>query len=287
MKATSLLAEGTRRLGAAGVENPAGDARLILLHAAGWTRNDLAVDPERPVGKIAANTFLSLVDRRAAREPLSHLTGRRGFWTLDFEVGRDVLDPRPDSESLIEAALDLFPAQDAAIRVLDLGVGSGCLLLSVLAERPHATGIGVDLSPGALAVARVNAEASGLSSRAEFAIGSWGQGIDGQFDLVLCNPPYIESGAIDALAPEVSRYEPVLALDGGPDGLDAYRAVAPDIFRLLAPGGAAVVEAGAGQMDEIANLFACAGLCERERRTDLGGIPRAGVFVHAVGESAA
>ncbi len=278
MKASDLLAEGTRRIEAARIENPIGDARQLLMHVTGWTRTGLAADPDRAVDDGVAGAFRALVGRRADREPLSHLIGRRGFWTLELEVGRDVLDPRPDSETLIEAALDRFPERTAPLSVLDLGVGSGCLLLSFLAERPNATGVGVDLSPAALAVARRNAMSTGIADRVGLVCGCWGRGIERRFDLILCNPPYIESGVIGGLAPEVSCHEPRLALDGGADGFAAYRAVAPEIARLLDPQGAAIVEAGAGQIDGIVALFAGEGLACCGQRKDLGGVARAGIF---------
>jgi release factor glutamine methyltransferase len=277
-KLPAVLREVARLLSTAEIENAVGDARLLVAQATGLTRTDLVACPETEIGPDAVALLAALVQRRMAREPMSHLTGRRGFWTLEFEVGPAVLDPRPDSETLVEAALDQFPGKQAAISVLDLGTGSGCLLLSVLTERACAWGVGVDLSPDALAVAANNAADAGLGERARFLCGNWGQAVAGPFDLVLCNPPYIQSGEIEGLAPEVACFEPHLALDGGVSGYDAYREVGSEIARLLAPDGAAVVEAGAGQMPEIARLFSASALKLQDVRKDLGGIERAAIF---------
>ena len=273
-----LLREVARLLSTANIENAAGEARLLVAHATGLTRTDLVAQPDKKISPETATLLAALVERRMAREPMSHLIGRRGFWTLEFAVGPAVLDPRPDSETLVEAALDQFPDKLTAMSVLDLGTGSGCLLLSVLSERPSAWGMGIDLSSDALAVAARNAADAELGGRARFLCGNWGQAIAGSFDLILCNPPYIQSGEIEGLAPEVANFEPYLALDGGISGYDAYREVGPEIARLLAPDGAAVVEAGAGQMSEIARLFSASALRVQEVRKDLGGIERAAIF---------
>ena len=273
-----LLRQVAQLLRTADIETAAGDARLLMAQATGLSHSQLVTDPDRKITSDAARSLAELVERRRAREPMSHLTGRRGFWSLEFAVGPAVLDPRPDTETLVEAALNLFPDRQAALSVLDLGTGSGCLLLSFLTEREGAWGVGVDFSPEALAVAIRNAVDSGLGDRARFLCGDWGQAIEGRFDLILCNPPYIESGAIEGLAPEVANFEPRLALDGGVGGYDSYWAVAPEIARLLARGGAAVVEAGAGQMPEIARIFGASGLAFQEARNDLGGVARAGIF---------
>ena len=274
----SVLLAAARHLSEADIDNAAREARLLVAMATGLSQASLIADPDQILAPEAAARLAALVERRRAHEPMSHLIGRRGFWTLEVEVGPAVLDPRPDSESLIEAALDFFPDEAAALSVLDLGTGTGCLLLSVLSERRHALGVGVDRSPAALAVAARNAVAAGLDARARFVCGDWGQGLDGTFDLILCNPPYIQSEAIEGLAPEIVNFEPRLALDGGLSGFDCYRAIAPDIARLLAVNGVAVVEAGAGQMEEIAVLFGAEDLVLQEVRRDLGGIERAGVF---------
>jgi release factor glutamine methyltransferase len=214
-----------------------------------------------------------VVARRARREPVSRIVGRREFWSLDFMLSPATLDPRPDSECLIEAALAAAP-EDAATLVLDLGTGSGCLLLAFLSERKRATGLGVDLSADAVATARENAARLGLAERARFAVGDWGAGVTGGFDLILCNPPYIPAGDIEGLAPEVAHHDPRLALAGGEDGLEAYRELAPELARLLRPRGRAVLEVGHGQADAVGRLMAAAGLSTHARRADLGGIER-------------
>lgn len=267
------LDDAARTLDAVGIEAPRGDARLLLAHAAGVTLTALTTDPGRALTPDAASRFAGLVRRRRAREPVSHLLGKREFWSRDFIVGPAVLDPRPDSETLIEAALEFLPAGSAA-GVLDLGVGSGCLLLTLLAERPRARGLGVDLSPAAIEVARQNAARLGVADRASFCVGDWGAAVGGRFELILCNPPYIASGALATLAPEIALHEPRLALDGGPDGYAAYRAIAGQTARLLAPGGIMLVEAGLGQLADIIDIFSTEGCRLVAQTRDLGGVAR-------------
>jgi len=264
----------TARLAAAGVEDARREARLLLAHALGTGTATLIADPARALDRAAQERFNALVDRRAAREPMSHILGRREFWSLDFAVTRDVLDPRADSETLVEAALALFPDREAPLAVLDLGTGTGCLLLAVLAERPGARGLGVDASAAALRIAAGNADRLGLGARASFRQGDWGDGLTGRFDLILCNPPYIPAAAIAALAPEVAHWEPRTALDGGADGLDAYRTLAGQFNRLLEPKAVAVVEVGDKQADAVAEIFAAAEMVVDSRRRDLSGIER-------------
>jgi release factor glutamine methyltransferase len=207
--------------------------------------------------------------------PVAHILGQQGFWTLDLAVSPATLIPRADSEALVEAALEAFPAPEAPLRVLDLGTGTGCLLLAVLAERPRAFGVGVDLVPAAAALAAANAARNDLQDRAAFLAGDWAGALSGRFDLVLSNPPYIESAAIPGLMPEVARHEPLSALDGGADGLDAYRRLVTLLPVLLAQGGAAVLELGFGQRQAVEGLARAAGLTPAGCRQDLGGIERA------------
>jgi release factor glutamine methyltransferase len=218
----------------------------------------------------------ALVQRREVGEPLAYITGRRAFWTIELEVGPGVLVPRPDSETLIEAAAEHF-AGSAPARVLDLGTGPGTLLLAALAEWPLATGIGVDGSAAALAYARRNAERLGLAERCRFQQGDWGAGLSEIFDLILCNPPYVEAGA--DLPRDVAEWEPREALFAGADGLDAYRRLAPDIARLLQPGGVACVEIGQGQEAAVAALMEAKRL-RVSSRADLAGITRCLVLTH-------
>lgn len=267
------LALATRRLAEAGVDSARLDARLLLASVAGLSASAVLLDPGRALAADAEAAFAVLVDRRCRREPVSRILGKREFWSLDFAVSLATLDPRPDSETVVEAALAQFPPSPAK-RVLDLGCGSGCLLLAVLSERPGWTGVGTDIASDAVAVSRTNARTLGLDSRARFEIGDWDKGLAGPFDLILSNPPYIATGEIADLAPEVARFEPRRALDGGADGLDAYRQLGPALTRLLAADGRAVLELGRGQADAVASIMADAGLPEIERRRDLRGVER-------------
>ena len=228
--------------------------------------------PGRPVGVAR---FGAALNARLAHVPMAHILGRQGFWTLDLAVSPATLIPRPDSESLVEAALEAFPDAEAPLRVLDLGTGTGCLLLAVLSERPRAFGIGVDRELAAAALAAANAAANGLAERSAFLAGDWAGALVGTFDLVLSNPPYIESSAIPALMPEVARHEPGLALDGGADGLDAYRLLVAALPGLLAPGGIAVLELGQGKRAAVEALALAEGLRPLSCRPDLGGVDRA------------
>lgn len=268
-----------RALGArfreAGLASPELDARLLVAAAARCDPADLIRWPDRPLDGAEAARLDAMAARRAAREPVSRILGRREFWGLDFALGPATLDPRPDSETLVETALALLANRPGRLRILDLGTGTGCLLLALLSERPDARGLGVDCAPAAIDVARRNAAALGLAARATFQVGDWGENVDGPFDLVVSNPPYIPSAEIDQLEPDVYRYDPRAALDGGLDGLDAYRVIAPHLPRLLAPGSAVVFEIGAGQSDAVSALLASEGLRVEIKVADLSGIPRA------------
>ena len=260
-----------RCLADAGVEQPRREARLLAAHVMGEPAAAMP-DLARPVERAA---FAAVVARRAAREPLALITGRRGFWTLELEVSADTLVPRPDSETLVEAALAHAPAAE---RVLDLGTGTGCLLLAVLASCPGAFGVGVDVSLAACRLAARNAAANGLAGRCAFLAGDWAAALRGRFDVILCNPPYIESAALAGLMPEVRLFEPARALDGGAGGLDAYRRLLPTLGDLLAAGGVAVLEVGAGQDAAVERLAAQAGLVHLGTRADLAGVARAVVL---------
>ena len=249
-------------------ETPRLDAELLMAHALGVERAALLLDPSR---YAVPEAFAMLVERRLAHEPVAYIVGYRDFWTIRLAVGPGALIPRPDSETLIEAALDHFGARSPH-HVLDLGTGPGTLLLAALAEWPAATGLGIDASEAALTLARANAEALGLAARAAFRVGDWMAGVAGSFDLILCNPPYIADG--EALMPDVVRYEPASALFAGVDGLDDYRRIIPMLPDYLAPGGAAVLEIGSTQHMLVAELAEAAGFAVRYRR-DLGGRDRA------------
>ena len=267
MTVGDALRQGAALLAAAGVDNPALDARLLLAHAMGLDQASLLRDR----GAAAPDGLWRVLERRAAREPLAFITGRQGFWTLELEVSRETLIPRADSETLVEVVLR---ARRAVRRVLDLGTGTGCLLLAVLSEYPGAWGLGIDLAPGAAALAGRNARVAGLGGQAAFMAGDWATAIDGQFDVVLSNPPYIRAGDMAGLMPEVAGFEPRRALDGGADGLDAYRVLIAALPGLLAPDGLAVFEVGAGQAAPVSSLAAAAGFGTAVR-ADLGGVDRA------------
>ena len=244
-------------LRAGGVPGPELDARLLVCHVCGLAHERFAAMPERVVSEAEKKAIRHAVKRRCAREPVSRIMGFREFWGLEFEISPQTLDPRPDTETLVQAGLEL--AADAGgqepLSVLDLGTGSGCILVSLLNELASATGLGTDVSLEALAVARANAARHGVASRARFICASWDAGVNEQFDLLVANPPYIPSADIPALEPEVARFDPVIALDGGSDGLAAYRRIVPALHDLLKPGGWALFEVGAGQSEAVSALL--------------------------------
>jgi release factor glutamine methyltransferase len=262
------------QLSAAGIAEARREARLLVAAALGTDLASVIGYPERCLDARQSARLAELASRRAAREPAARLLGRREFWSLDFALTPETLVPRPDSETLIEAVLAHLPQRQAALRILDLGTGSGCLLLGLLSELPQAGGVGVDLSPGAAAAARANAGLLGLADRASFFVGSWGDALCGAFDVIVANPPYVESGAIADLEPEVALYEPRLALDGGADGMEAYRALAPLLASLLTADGIVAVEVGLGQAEPVGALLETEGLSVSEVRSDLGRIAR-------------
>jgi release factor glutamine methyltransferase len=269
----SCMAAAADRLKAAGIDQPRREGRLLLAYALGLDPATVIGHPEYPVSD--RDGFLALVEQRARGVPMAHILGRREFWSLDFRVTPDTLDPRPDSETLVEAALAALAGRRGdALSVLDLGTGTGCLLLAVLSELPCADGTGVDLSQAAAAIARENARRLGLDARCRFVVGDWAAAIHSRFDLILSNPPYIPKGEIVALQREVARFEPRLALDGGPDGLDAYRRIGAELPRLLQPDGIAILEVGAGQWGPVAGMMRDAGLRVGAPRADLAGVER-------------
>ncbi|WP_066682719.1 peptide chain release factor N(5)-glutamine methyltransferase [Sphingomonas sp. CCH9-E2] len=262
----AALADAAARITSA---TPRLDAELLMAHALGVSHQDLLL---KHLGDPAPASFDALVERRLAHEPVAYITGSRGFWTVEIGVGPGVLVPRADSETLIEAAVAHFAGSAGPGRVLDLGMGPGTLLLAALAEWPGATGVGVDASDTALDYARRNAAALGIAERVDLRRGDWATDLHGQFDLILCNPPYIGVG--EELGPEVRDHEPPAALFAGADGLDDYRRVIPDLPRLLAPGGIAVLEIGWTQGEAVSALMRGAGL-DPVLHHDLGGRPRA------------
>jgi release factor glutamine methyltransferase len=256
------------------VESPTIDARLLLEAAGPVTRADILSDPHRVLADDAEARLEDFVSRRERREPVSQILGRKGFWTLMLNVSPGVLTPRPETETILDVVLPAF-APERAFSVLDLGVGSGAILLSILAERPKAKGLGIDVSEDALAIARDNAAQLGLERRTALLRSDWTAGLaDGSFDLVVANPPYIPTADIETLEPEVRNHDPRLALDGGPDGLDAYRLLAPEILRVLRPGGMFAVEIGVGQSADVTALFQAAGADAVVVHNDLATHPR-------------
>lgn len=249
-------------------DTPRLDAELLMAHALGTSREDLLL---RHLDDPAPAAFDALLARRLAHEPIAYITGTRAFWTIDLAVGPGVLIPRADSETLIEAAIDHFGAGGPAA-ILDLGTGPGTLLLAALAQWPDATGLGIDKSAAALAMAKANADQLGLTDRATFRPGDWASGVAQRFDLVLCNPPYI--GASEHLPLDVAAYEPHEALFAGPDGLDDYRIIIPQLSSLLKPGGLAALEIGHRQAEAVSAMVAGVGMTASLRH-DLAGRPRA------------
>jgi release factor glutamine methyltransferase len=288
----ATLRHATSRLGKGGIARPQAEARILLEAATGLSRAAIIGFPERPLAREQLSEMERLVGRRVQREPISKILGWREFWSLDFRVTGDTLDPRPDSETLIEAVLARIGETHAPLRILDLGTGTGCLILALLSELPNARGLGIDISKDALSIAQFNAEHLGLGGRAEFKIGDWGRDISPgvfapelpgafapeRFDVIVSNPPYIETAALATLEPEVVRHDPRLALDGGREGLDAYRRLAPDAARLLKEGGLLALEIGQGQGDAVREILREAGLESTAAATDLAGIERCLLF---------
>ena len=274
-RASAILTEG-------GIEAPRAEARILLGHVIGASREELLLGHKNDLAESNFDELMRLASRRAAREPIAYLTGEREFWGLSFGVTRDTLIPRPESETLIEAALVFArKAADGSPRILDIGTGSGCLLISLLCELPGAEGVATDTNFAALAVAKSNAARHGVASRANFIAASWGGTLTPAFDIIVANPPYIAEGDRASLMPDVAAYEPAEALFAGISEMDAYRALAPDLARLVAPGGRVIIELGEGLGSSVATLFAASDLEECGRREDLAGIERCAIFSRA------
>jgi release factor glutamine methyltransferase len=263
-----LLAAATARLKAAGCDTPTLDARLLLQAAAGFTREELILGPDRQLSPAELARFEDFVARRGRHEPVSRILGEREFYGRSFIVTPATLDPRPDTETLIDAA---FPLMPPGARILDLGTGTGAIAVTLLAERPDASGVATDLSPEALDVAARNAARNGVADRLQFLQGAWYSPVHGGFDLIVSNPPYIPAGDIAGLDADVRDFDPVLALAGGADGLDAYRAIASGAAAHLDAGGHVLVEIGAGQAEDVTAVFAENGFLLASRHGDLGG----------------
>ncbi|MBS0534535.1 MAG: peptide chain release factor N(5)-glutamine methyltransferase [Proteobacteria bacterium] len=282
LKTDASIAEAQRMMAQAfrlaGLDSPEADARLLLGHALRLDRARLLSQSDRLLEAREIEAVQGLAARRLRHEPVARILGRKEFWNLTLQVSDAVLVPRPETETVVELALDLIAhdgPRDEPLRILDIGTGTGALLLALLSELPKASGVGTDVSMRALEIARVNAAQNELAARTQFVCCNLADGVGGPFDLVVSNPPYIARAEIETLQPEVRDYDPALALDGGTDGLDFYRAIAREAARLLAPDGHLVVELGAGQEAPVARLFQTAGLTVEPARPDLAGIPRA------------
>ena len=269
------------RLGDAGVPDPWRDARLLLAAVLDVDVAALMGEPETALAPARAERFADMIAQRCRRWPVSRILGAREFWSLPLIVTDATLDPRPDSETVVDAVLERVAAPASACRILDLGTGSGCLLVALLSALPGASGVGVDRDSAALETARANAARVGVDDRARFVVGNWAHGLTGTFDVIVCNPPYLRTDEIDAAEPEVARWEPVGALDGGPDGQDAYRALLPGLHDRLAPDGVVVLEIGAGQAEGVGVLIADHGLTVRDHAADLTGTTRCVIAAHA------
>lgn len=263
------LAQATQQLADADVAAADHDVRVLLAHHLGCALNQLHGHLQETPQDTQA--FQTLIDRRTAREPLAHITGTRGFWSLDLKVTSDVLDPRPDTETLIEAVLKHTADKQAPLRLLDIGTGSGAIALTLLTELPNATAHATDISPKALAIAKTNATKNKLADRITFVETSWATGIEGSFDIIVSNPPYIESAVIQTLDEEVKAHEPHLALDGGTDGLDAYRAILQQLNQVARADTLVAFEIGYDKSESVLALCERAGLEHLKLAQDLGG----------------
>jgi release factor glutamine methyltransferase len=270
----SLVAEAAAILARAGFAEPRRRARRLVASALDLAPAELLAHPERMIDEQRIDYVRLALGRTADREPLSRILGRREFWGLEFALSPETLDPRPETETVVEAVLRAGFDGEAPLRFLDLGTGTGCILLALLSEFPAAIGFGLDIASGAAKTARRNAEALGLAERARFLVGNWGVAVSGKFDVVVSNPPYIARPALSDLPREVALYDPRHAVDGGSDGLDAYRSIVPELLRLLKPGGMFACEVGFGQASAVATLLRANGLAIDGCKPDLAGIAR-------------
>jgi release factor glutamine methyltransferase len=276
MTLQELRAAAVKRLRAAGIEAPEFDVRILLKLALGLDDAGLVSAGRAPISAQEQACFDRLIARRMTGEPIARIAGEKEFWSRSFKLDADTLVPRPETETLVEAALSVFSDRDFALRVLDLGTGSGILLAAILLERPRAIGVGVDRSEAALRIARENLKGLGLGDRAQFIRGDWSAALATRFDLIVANPPYIASTEIATLSREVRDHDPRLALDGGADGLDAYRAIIAELPQLLSARGAAILELGIGQEEAVTLLARAKGLrVEDSAQRDLGNVARA------------
>ena len=275
------LAHAASRLRDAAVESPRLDARLLLRHAAGLRDEEILAKRDDVLSAPLIRRFDTLVTRREAHEPIAYIVGKKEFWSLTFEVSPATLIPRPDSETVVAAALRHMQASPAGLRILDLGVGSGCLLISILHEIASATGLGVDNNMDAVVIARRNAARADVGARAQFIVGDWAQAISARFDIIVTNPPYVGEDERATMATDVVAYEPATALFAGAQGDDAFTALAPQLAPRLASGGVVIAESGRGQASRVGQIFRSGGLVELESCTDIAGIERCAVYGHA------
>jgi release factor glutamine methyltransferase len=270
----ALLAEAAAALTRHGFDEPRRRARRLVASVLDLTTGELLGHPERVLDDQQIGRVQLALDRMVEREPLSRILGHREFWGLSFALSADTLDPRPETETVVETVLRWVPDRRTPLRFLDLGTGTGCILLALLVEFPAATGFGVDIALGAAMTASRNAAALGLAERAGFLVGDWGTAVSGGFDVIVSNPPYIAGEALADLPPEVALYDPRLALDGGRDGVGAYRSLVIDLPRLLKPGGAFACEVGLGQAPTVMAMLRAGGLAIEECKRDLAGVAR-------------
>lgn len=273
-KLGSVLAEAAATLSAAGFDEPRRRARRLVADCLDITLTELLGRTEQPLEFLALEHIRRSLSRMAAGEPLTRILGWREFWGLRFALSADTLDPRPESETLVEAVLRRVGDRNKPLTILDLGTGTGCLLLALLSEFPTAAGIGVDIARGAVAMARKNAVSLNFADRSRFFVGNWGSALSGRFSVIVANPPYIASGELAGLPPEVGHHDPSFALDGGVDGLAAYRRISDDLPARLADGGIFAAEIGAGQASAVGATLIAKGLRIDGVERDLAGIER-------------
>ena len=270
----SILAEASQALTTTGCTEARRRARRLITSVLGFGSSELLAHLDREIAEREARHIRRLVSRVLRCEPLTRVLGRREFWGIEFGLSADTLDPRPDSEAIVEAVLRRVPERNAALRLLDLGTGTGCLLLALLSELPKATGVGIDIVMGAATTARMNAAALGFASRAWFCVGDWGKALSAQYAVVVFNPPYITRTGLAELPRAVRDYDPRRALDGGIDGLEAFRAISADLPGLLTPDGIFVTEVGIGQVDAVSAILSSAGMAIDGIEHDFAGVAR-------------
>ena len=275
-----ILEWAKEKLLGAQIESPILDARLLLGFALGTPHERFYGSEDKILTKSQADNYTKIIERRCKREPVSRIIGTRGFWNLMLRINLSSLDPRPDSEILIESILNTFPDKTANLKFIDFGTGTGCLLLSVLNEFPNSSGVGVDISKECIKLARENAALNGLSRRALFIESDWGREVTDKFDIIIANPPYIQSETISTLDPEVKNFDPYIALNGGQDGLCCYRVLAPQFVEFLKKGGLVFLEIGYNQMESVSNIMEHSGLKCLHINKDLGNRDRCLVLAH-------